>query len=195
MLINEVNNSSYSVQSNKLAINFIKNYPVKADKRSIYLRNKKLKSKLGDDVELHLDMLYEILNDQSATIENKIKNITELEKKISKEEYTKKELILMYSATNVAKKSLEYWSENAKKWLELYPKRHAGNLKQKVNRYDWGDIAGADVAGAIGTAASTWAVNAVPGAGQVAYGSAIVGGAALASGCEMVGQLVSGWFD
>lgn len=53
-----------------------------------------------------------------------------------------------------------------------------------------GDIAIADVAGAVGAAAGAWVVNVLPGPGQIAYGSAIIAGGVGASVAEGVKKLL-----
>ncbi|CAI8163606.1 MAG: Uncharacterised protein [Bacteroidota bacterium] len=59
------------------------------------------------------------------------------------------------------------------------------------NCEDAKDIVKADVGGAVAGAAGAWIVNVVPGAGQVAYGGAIVGGAVAGS----VGVAVTKFLD
>ncbi len=71
----------------------------------------------------------------------------------------------------MARYSFKYWAENSKKWSELSAK--------PTTMSTGGDIAKADVAGAIGGAAGAWAVNVIPGAGQLTYGTAIISGGVL----------------
>jgi hypothetical protein len=80
-------------------------------------------------------------------------------------------LFVLFSATQTARSSYDYWVNNMAKWSEL------GGGHGDVAYAVAGDIAKGDVGGAVGAAAATWVVNAIPGAGQVAYGGAIAAGA------------------
>lgn len=97
-----------------------------------------------------------------------------LETKIAGEKFDDNTLILLYSATNVARYSSLYWNTkgNAEKWTSL----GTSGVAAKIN-----PIVKADVAGAIGGGVGAAVVNVVPGAGQVAYGSAIIAGGVASS--------------
>jgi hypothetical protein len=83
---------------------------------------------------------------------------------------------IVYSATNIARYTAQYWVENLNAWLELAQ----GNIGGRNSRSFWGwlkSVGGGDVAGGVGAAAGAWAANVIIGAGTVAYGGAIVTGA------------------
>lgn len=127
-----------------------------------------------------LDELEQILNLSSQ--EEIDKGSRDLENKISNGKFEDKQLITLYSATNLARYSFKYWSENSRKWSEL-----GDNISAMSTG---GDIAIADVAGAVGAAAGAWVVNVLPGPGQIAYGSAIIAGGVGASVAEGVKKLL-----
>lgn len=104
--------------------------------------------------------------------------IFELERKINEGFFDDKQLVTLYSATNLARYSFKYWEVNSKKWSEL------GDNPTIMST--GGDIAKSDVGGAVGA----WAVNVIPGAGQVAYGSAIISGGVALSVATGVGKLL-----
>lgn len=83
--------------------------------------------------------------------------------------------------------SATYWTENLDDWENILNDNSSSRIMDSC--FSWSEVAGADVAGAVGAAVTTAIVNAVPGGGQVAYGSAIVGGAAGGSAADAVFQL------
>ncbi|MBS4041660.1 MAG: hypothetical protein KGZ81_13815 [Flavobacteriales bacterium] len=117
----------------------------------------------------YLDKLYSIVDKYNDNLERIISEIKNLEDEISKHtEFDEKQLITLFSATNLGKFSLEYWVRNEEKWALLSQKSAGRHAK---------DIVKGDIAGGVGGAVGAWVVNVIPGAGQVAYGSAIIGGA------------------
>ena len=111
----------------------------------------------------------------------KIKNIAKLE--LSKENT---QLVLI--ATEIGIMSSTYWSENIEKWNQLINESTSNRISCE-DWFSWSEVAGADVAGGVGAAVTTAIVNAAPGAGQVAYGTAIVSTAAGASVGDAVFQV------
>lgn len=85
------------------------------------------------------------------------------------------DLCCLFSATTMAIYSTEYWENNIENWNNLNGSSTA-KAGPRIRR-----VAGADVIGAAAGAAYAWGANIVPGGGQVAYGSAIVGTAAASS--------------
>jgi len=73
-------------------------------------------------------------------------------------------------------------------WIALADVSKTGN---NFRSSPVGNVVKGDVAGAIGGAAGAWAVNVIPGAGQVAFGGAIVGAGVAGS----VGVAVYEVFD
>ncbi len=128
---------------------------------------------LSNEEKVYLDDLYGIIFDNTKTVQEMLNEISALEDIIENDHgFTAEQHITLFSATNVAKASLQYWDQNIDAWVSL------GAGKNFKTMGPAGNIAGADVAGAAGGAATAWVVNVVPGAGQVAYGGAILGGAA-----------------
>lgn len=138
--------------------------------------------------KFYLDRLYSILKSYNDDYEKTLTEIIELENEISKNNFDDKQLITLYSATNVGKFSLEYWIKNEEKWTSL-----SSSSQAKSKRRHAEDIAIADAAGAVGGAAGAWVVNVVPGLGQAAYGSAIVGTAVAGSVTVGIVKLLDWW--
>lgn len=114
--------------------------------------------------------------------------VTALESRINMDRnITNKDLNLIYSTTSVARYSSDYWGQHFAKWEQLAG--FQGRLQATTrNRYIGEDIGGA-IAG--GTAAAI--VNAIPGAGQVAYSGAVLGSAFGASAARVLGDLTGWW--
>ncbi|WP_026712866.1 hypothetical protein [Flavobacterium daejeonense] len=129
-----------------------------------------------------LDDLQKLLGDRKATLNQTLEGIIELEKSASSR-LSEKELFVIYCATSVAKATSKYWHTNFTKWKMLKSNKLLNTNTFKTSSveedlaYGWRDVLGDDVAGAIGGAVGAAVVNIAPGAGQVAYGSAIVAGA------------------
>lgn len=121
--------------------------------------------------------------------ETSIINLTEIQN-YAKETFSEKESFPVIVAVEIAKASLSYWKENIHKWQEAIGKE---NYKTS-GWFDWSEVAGADVAGAIGGAVGAAVVNAVPGAGQVGYAGAILGGAAGGSATDAALQVWNHFF-
>jgi len=111
----------------------------------------------------------------SALLDNKIKEASKLKGK---------EREILYIFIEVSKESLNFWN-NYKKKVNL-----PANNNQAKKSIDWGAIAYADGAGAVGTLLRTWALA---GFGPLSWG-AIIGaigwGAAWASGTSLLYQLM-----
>ncbi len=90
------------------------------------------------------------------------------------------QLIILYSATEIAKYSYTYWSDNWKKWASLNNNGNKIVYGNKIANVG-GDIVIGDVAGGVAGGVGALAVNLIPGPGQVAYGGAIIGGAVTGS--------------
>lgn len=138
-----------------------------------------------------LASLDKILSFKSFENSNVVKQIEDLNRQIEfNNELTSKELIVLYSATSIAKYSFLYWKENISSWEELA----SNDLVHKnlnVRSGPGGNIVKADVAGGVGAAAGTWLLNALPGPGNLAYGSAIIGGAGGASVYQAVTEILN----
>lgn len=125
---------------------------------------------LSPKVKELLNILQVSINDDGdydTTIQtfNSIENRANLE-------CTEQEKVIIISAVNVGKNSLNYWYNNAQNW------ENVGSVAGKGTKPKaWKVIAGADVAGAVTGAVRAAVINLWPGAGQAAYGAAIVGSA------------------
>ena len=149
---------------------------------------------------MYLRRLKEIVETTDIHIETIISDIRDLENEIEQSEidFTDEELVTLFSATQTAKYTCQYWVENLQYWVNLSEddqNRCAGEDGADCYNDVVGSIAGSDVAGAIGGAAGAWVVNVVPGAGQVAYGSAIIGGAVGTSVTTAVSHFIDWLFE
>jgi hypothetical protein len=190
-LINDTkSNTRYSQKSNDIGIECIKKEFNRTSFASKSLYSKTTTNELSVIEESYLDKLNIILSNVGFNDNSVFLNISKLEKEIEADEnLDNKQLITLFSATQTARYSYTYWSENFNKWAAL-----ANNSSNKQAKTMKGkDVVKADVAGAVGAAAATWVANAVPGAGQVAYGSAIVAGAAASSVGQAVLELLDWW--
>lgn len=105
----------------------------------------------------------------SYTLKNKV---SKLEESINNDKLSNNELAILYSATNMAKSSFDYWEKNIQKWNNL---KNKTTIQQKLEGPSpWTTIAAADVSGAVGGAVYAVVMNVIPGAGQVAYGATIL---------------------
>ncbi len=123
-------------------------------------------------------------NDISSVI-NKFEEIQILAQSRLSEEQAQPILI----ATEIGKMSLTYWFENVSQWQQVLNASKSNKQAKTSSWFSWGELAGSDVAGAVYGAVSTAIVNAVPGAGQVAYGTAILSNAVAGSAADAVLQI------
>lgn len=183
-------NTRYSKKSNEIGIECIKKEFSRTTFASKSLYSKNTTDELSIVEELYLDKLNLILSNVGFNDSNVFLNISKLEKEIEADEkLDDKQLITLFSATQTARYSYTYWSENYNKWMALA--NNTSNRQAKIMKAK--DVVKADVAGAVGAAAATWVANVVPGAGQVAYGSAIAAGAAAGSIGQMALDLLDWW--
>jgi hypothetical protein len=142
-----------------------------------------------------LDDLQKLIGNRKATLNQTLEGIVELEKSASSK-LSEKELFVIYCATSVAKATSKYWYANFTKWKMLKSNNMLKTNSFKTSSieddlaYGWRDVLGDDVAGAVGGALGAAVVNLAPGAGQVAYGTAIAAGAV---GNSATG-IVKSWF-
>lgn len=105
---------------------------------------------------------------------------------------SKEEAQVILIGAEIGKSSINYWNENFNDWKALIAPTN--QQARTALKFSWGEVAGADVAGGVGGAVGALAVNLIPGAGQVAYGGAIIGGAAGASAADAVYQVWNNFF-
>nr|WP_320117970.1 hypothetical protein [uncultured Marinifilum sp.] len=109
---------------------------------------------------------------------------------LAKEELTEVEAQVIIVSAEIGKASVQYWSVNLDEWTHVL----VGEEKSTKRWFNFKECVGSDVAGAVGGAVTAAVVNAIPGAGQVGYAGAIVGGAAGASAAEAVSQVWNHYF-
>lgn len=177
-------NLAYSPNYKQIGYNLINSVysgDNKAQKGQLYsIKDSKSLTSKQISVLNELNSVINNINSQTKAVD--IQNqIISLEKRIPTLNMTVSEQRIVYVATSVAKGSNAYWEANALKWHNL------NNVQ--LERFDGRKILSADVAGAVGGAIYASWMNFAPGAGQVAYGSAISGSAAAGSGAEAVMQI------
>lgn len=195
-------NNKYSKESNELAVaNIKKAFSSESTIASRVSISNESTIDFPEEIKGYLEDLDKIL-DQIGSNTDVGEKISNLEKRIEMDnKLTEKNLIILFSATQTAKYSYAYWSKNADKWkflskegtLRAIRRSADSDSEQGNSNSGWEttkDIVKYDVAGAAGGAAGAAIVNVIPVAGQVAYGSAIVGGAVGASVTEGVKKLL-----
>lgn len=146
-------------------------------------------NKIDSDVKFYLDKLNKIVDSEIISIKDFNNRVTLLETEIDSNLKLKNEqLIILYSATNVAKFSNEYWTNNITTWSNLNSTLSKADPKNKKSQ-----VLKNDIAGAVGGAAGAWVVNIIPIWGQVSYGSAILGGAVAGSVGTACLELMDSW--
>jgi hypothetical protein len=199
------NNQNYSSESSNLGVKFIRDA---FKKRKSNLKSKNNSIIVSEIEAIYLNRLDEVINNSSYSnkddINLAISNIINLENEIEKDEsLTNEQLITLFSATQTAKHSYQYWVENMHNWYNLSSEHKKTNFQKRdgdghANGCQClvvgGAIVGADVKGAVAGAVGAAIVNVVPVAGQVTYGAAIVGTAATNSALEAIDQFLD-WFS
>jgi len=134
----------------------------------------------------------QVLSDFNGNNIESVTNSFEEIKNIAQSELSEESAQVILIACEVGKMSSTYWSENIEEWNQVL---NGGASSGKANGwFSWSEVAGADVAGAVGAAVTTAVINAIPGGGQVAYGTAIVSTAAGASVGDAVLQVWNHYF-
>ena len=148
-----------------------------SEKEKFYLDNvnKMISGVYPEDMEVKNNII---------NLENDIQNDSDL---------TDQQRITLFSATATAKYSFEYWSKNIDNWrgLSVVNKNKSTTLKSTG---PIGDIIKADIAGAAFGAAYAYVINALPGAGQAAYGATILASAVGGSVYQAVLELLNWLF-
>lgn len=107
--------------------------------------------------------------------------------------------VIVLITSSVLKHSFYYWNSHINLFYDLpYAKRSFKLLGFWADAWDAVSFvgsrdAGGAVAGAAGGAATTWAINVIPGAGQAAYGASIAGGAAGGAVATSIGYACDRW--
>lgn len=124
---------------------------------------------LSPQDKMYLDNLFSLVSIEGIAASDLSVEIGVLESTISADlSLTNDDLFVLFAATQIARHSYDYWENNRNKWED------AGHPAALMTG---GDLAKGDIAGGVGAGVGAVVVNVVPGAGQVAYGGAILGGA------------------
>ena len=141
------------------------------------------------DLLLQADEALKSFNGDNIT---SILNTFETIRDFAQSQLTETEAQVILISLEVGEMSVIYWNEHIEEWNQALNQSQGNkSFKKGKSWFSWSEVAGADVAGAVGAAVTVAIVNALPGPGQVAYGAAIVSTAAGAS----VGQAVSQVWD
>ena len=147
---------------------------------------------LGDKISTKQRVLLEkidkIMSNDWEGLEATIQKFNEIENEA--QSLPEKDRGVIYVAAEIGKNSAEYWNENLNKWNSSL----TNSKRPMTKEMDWGAVGKWDVAGGVGGATGALAVNLIPGAGQVAYTGAIVGGAVAGSVGEATFQILDDWF-
>jgi hypothetical protein len=130
-----------------------------------------------------------IISKSSFDLEEVIDSFNMLKIKTNKLPIEEQSVVL--AALEVGSQSAIYWNENLTVWNEAL---NGYTNKETKGWFNFGNVVKSDVAGAVGGAVTAAVVNVIPGAGQVAYGAAILGGAAGSSTCSAVSQILDHCF-
>lgn len=193
VLENEISKSKeFSEKDIELAKVFLNNFgkeEINIDENFYSFKNS---NEISKQNYVYLDKLYKIVMNEQLSINDLINSIQKLELEIYNDSsIDNKQLLIFYSGSNVAKFSSQYWERNEKAWIELGLSNGTTAFKKDGPRR----VVGADVIGGVAGAATAWMTNVVPGAGQIAYGTAIAVGAVGNSICEAGSQFMDwmGW--
>ena len=179
LIAEQESNTKYPASMNAIGVAYTKQLFVSSKHQSARQQIYPESLELGEKVKLYLGKLNVILSVEAFGDLSVHQEINVLEETIALEnDLSDPELVLLYSATSVAKHSYTYWSENYKNWEQLGPN---WTSQHSFKTGPAGNIVKADVAGAVAGAVGALAVNVAVGPGQVAYAGAIVGGAATGS--------------
>lgn len=146
---------------------------------------------LSDEAIALLNELEISLNNAPNDFDSTINQINAIEE-TAQNELTEIEAQIILAGAEIGKASLEYWRDNIDEWQQVL--LDGNNNNSAKSWFSWSDVAGADVAGAVGGAVGAAVVNVIPGAGQVGYAGAIIGGAAGGSAASAVSQIWNQYF-
>lgn len=136
----------------------------------------------------------QVLNNFNGNNIEIVTNSLEKIKSRAQSELLEENAQIILIACEIGIMSSTYWSENIEEWNQVLNGNSSSRIASK-SWFSWSEVAGADVAGAVGAAVTTAIVNVVPGAGQVGYGTAIVSTAAGASAGDAVLQVWNYMFE
>ena len=131
---------------------------------------------LSPKVKKWLDILQVAINDL-GNYETTIQTFNTVESR-AYSECNDQEKVIILSAVNIGKNSLNYWYNNSQNWEPIIESSKIITVNKPA---EWKVIGGADVAGAVSGAVRAAVINLWPSAGQAAYGATIVSSALSAS--------------
>jgi len=136
----------------------------------------------------------QVLNNFNGNNIEIVTNSLEKIKSRAQSELLEENAQIILIACEIGIMSSTYWSENIEEWNQVLNGNSSSRIASK-SWFSWSEVAGADVAGAVGAAVTTAIINVVPGAGPVGYGTAIVSTAAGASAGDAVLQVWNYMFE
>lgn len=188
IIIDDVDSYNYSNESEQLAHllidNIYNNIPVMSDGN---LYNAQVASNLSSDQIQMIDELNVVMSDDDYSLASLQSRINNIESQVPALNLTEDQQSVVYSATSIAKYTLEYWNANFDNWVALNT-----NLGGRVNRslgFSWKQVGKNDVAGGIGGAVATGIARFFGPVGWGVWGAGILGGAAGASAYDAIMQL------
>lgn len=187
-IVDEVNlNTSLPSTIKTIAIDYVTNtfsgVPVMENNK---LYTQALASSLPQSIISILDRIDLLLVDADSSLVSLNTGLNAIEAEVPSLNLSLQHQGIVYSATNIARFTSQYWVENVNAWLEL-GQGNLGGRNSFIARTTgfWGwlkSVGGGDVAGGVSAAAGAWVANVVIGPGTVAYGGAIITGAV---GCSV----------
>jgi hypothetical protein len=143
-----VNIYETSIQDSNLILVLVDRYmDTSLDFSNSFYRNFEIEAEISSNLQTYLDELHSYVYNENETISETLSNINNLERSAESDlNLNNKDLAILFSGTNIAKHSLKYWDINLINW-----NRH-GSAMQRGFWDDIRDVAGADVAGAVGGA-------------------------------------------
>lgn len=136
----------------------------------------------------YLTKLNDVLLQSASNVDGAIDELEDIQNSVQHDLSDEEAQVILIGA-EVGKASLAYWDENLDNWQEVLNNTSEGDQLRAKGWFNWSELSGSDVAGAVAGAVGAAAVNVIPGAGQVGYGGAVVGGAAAGSVGNAVSQI------
>ncbi len=145
--------------------------------------------KLSESQIQLLSDIEDVFSNSTGDFDEVVSKLDEIEN-LAISSLTEEEALPVIAGVEVGKESLQYWKENIGEWEQAISEGGTCQLRW----FSWKEVAGSDVAGAVGGAVGAAVVNAIPGAGQVGYAGAVLGGAAGTSATDAVYQIWDHFF-
>ena len=186
--IDYVNSSDFSSESTQLAIELINNI---YDHMPLMTDNGLYTSVIANSLNAAqiqiLDQLNVVMSDDDYSLPSLQNRINNIESQVPSLNLTEEQQIIIYSATSVAKYTLEYWNVNFDEWVALNSNI---NGRMASRPFNWKQVGKNDIAGAVAGAAATGIARLFGPIGWTIWGGAILGGAVGGSAYDAVMQLL-----